>query len=192
MAGMPVLPPGLVRHPRRYPAARRRNAGLMHVCLQVLLINNERFMVPEVLFRPSDIGLHQAGLAQTIVDAVEAVHSDLHPLLYSNVLCTGGSARCPGFRDRLYQDLRPLVPSEYEVNLPPSQERSRSTLEFLTDSGPGQVSDASFMASYPFCTGVQTPSISNEEKEIRIGQILYSKSAGGSAIQGATTACWCR
>lgn len=83
--------------------------------VQVLLLNNERFMVPEVLFQPSDIGLQQAGLAQTIVDAVEAAHPDLHPLLYSNVLCTGGSARCPGFAERLYKDLRPLVPDDIEV-----------------------------------------------------------------------------
>jgi len=83
--------------------------------VQVLLLNNERFMVPEVLFQPSDIGLQQTGLAQTIVDAVEAAHPDLHPLLYSNVLCTGGSARCPGFAERLYKDLQPLVPDDIEV-----------------------------------------------------------------------------
>jgi hypothetical protein len=28
---------------------------------QVLQLNNERFMVPEALFHPSDIGLNQAG-----------------------------------------------------------------------------------------------------------------------------------
>lgn len=106
-------------------------------------MNNERFMVPEALFHPSDIGLNQAGetrfrapfttlrstdathwisqcssrfalvsavletvtkssqslltsvlhvcagLAETIVQSVEAVHEDLHGLLYSNVLLTG-------------------------------------------------------------------------------------------------------
>ncbi|BDA44347.1 Actin-related protein 6 [Coccomyxa sp. Obi] len=84
---------------------------------QVLMLNNERFMVPEVLFQPSDIGLQQAGLAQTIVDAVEAAHPDLHPLLYSNVICTGGSAKCPGFSERLYNELRPLVPDDIEVGV---------------------------------------------------------------------------
>ena len=28
---------------------------------QVLTVNNERFMVPEALFHPSDIGMRQAG-----------------------------------------------------------------------------------------------------------------------------------
>lgn len=29
--------------------------------------------------------------------------------------CAGGSARCPGFRERLLQELRPLVPDDYEA-----------------------------------------------------------------------------
>ena len=33
---------------------------------QVLALNNERFMVPEVVFCPADIGLRQAGLAQVL------------------------------------------------------------------------------------------------------------------------------
>ena len=36
---------------------------LLHIGIseQVLRMNNERFMVPEALFRPTDLGLHQAG-----------------------------------------------------------------------------------------------------------------------------------
>jgi actin-related protein 6 len=83
----------------------------------VLTVNNERFMVPEALFSPPDIGLKQAGLAQAIVDAVEAVHPDLHALLYSQVLCAGGTAQCPGFGQRLYDELRPLVPDDMEVRI---------------------------------------------------------------------------
>lgn len=106
---------------------------------QALVVNNERFMVPEALFHPSgahtltqcscplcctvlaslaaalgcptghqpgcesrrlvsccgqccraDIGMEEAGLAETIVAAVQAVHPHLHALLYSNILLTGG------------------------------------------------------------------------------------------------------
>lgn len=83
---------------------------------QVLALNNERFMVPEVLFQPSDIGLQQGGIPQAIMEAIEAVPPDLQPLLYSNVVCTGGCATCPGFQRRLYNELRPLVPDDYEVH----------------------------------------------------------------------------
>ena len=34
---------------------------------QVLSVNNERFMVPEALFHPTDIGMNQAGMLHTIL-----------------------------------------------------------------------------------------------------------------------------
>lgn len=82
---------------------------------QVLVVNNERFMVPEVLFNPTDIGLNQGGIAETIVQAINAVPSCLHALLYPNIVLIGGVTRCPGFKDRLMADLRPMVDDTYEV-----------------------------------------------------------------------------
>ena len=38
--------------------------SMLHGCAgseQVLTVNNERFMVPEALFHPTDIGMNQAG-----------------------------------------------------------------------------------------------------------------------------------
>ena len=34
--------------------------------VQVLMLNNERFLVPELAFSPSDIGLKQGGIAQQV------------------------------------------------------------------------------------------------------------------------------
>lgn len=111
-----VLPDGLSRTSGylRNPLAANLATGSGE---QVLRMNNERFMVPEALFRPSDLGLNQAGLAETIVQSVKATHEDLHGLLYSNILLTGGTVKCPGFKDRLLKDLRQLVPTEYDLNV---------------------------------------------------------------------------
>lgn len=84
---------------------------------QVLVLNNERFMVPELLFHPSDIGLQQAGVAEAVVQAVTACHPALAPLLFSNVVVTGGVTSCPGFKDRFTSELRALVPDEYELGV---------------------------------------------------------------------------
>lgn len=84
---------------------------------QVLVLNNERFMVPEVLFHPSDIGLQQAGVPEALVQAVTACHPALTPLLFSNVLLTGGLVQCPGFKERFEAELRPLVPGAYALNV---------------------------------------------------------------------------
>lgn len=43
----------------------------------------------QVLFNPRDIGLDQAGVAESVVHAVQAVHPAFAPLLYTNVILTG-------------------------------------------------------------------------------------------------------
>ncbi len=131
---------------------------------QVLVLNNELFMVPEVLFRcgpvshtlfsrcggetragtatgriqhptnqppptnqptnrsqptarPTDIGLQQAGLPEAVAQAVAACHPALAPLLWSNVILTGGCCRLPGLSDRFARELRTLAPDEFEVGV---------------------------------------------------------------------------
>lgn len=87
----------------------------------VLHVNNERFMVPEALFRPQDVGVPQAGAAAAAAEALRSVHGALRPLLARNVLLAGGTASCPGFAPRLEADLRPQVDDLYDmrVTLPP-------------------------------------------------------------------------
>ena len=80
-------------------------------------LNNERFLVTELLFNPSDVSLAQAGVAELIVDAIKAVHPDLHALMYSNIVLSGGSCCCPGFKERLITELRPLVPDHFSLNV---------------------------------------------------------------------------
>jgi actin-related protein 6 len=84
---------------------------------QVLKLSNERISVPEILFQPSDIGIEQAGLAETIVQAVEACVPDMRDALYSNVILTGGSALFPNLEERLRRELRALVPSEVDLGI---------------------------------------------------------------------------
>ena len=83
----------------------------------ILVVNNERFMVPEALFNPIDIGMAQAGLAEAIYTAVSACHPHLHALLYSNIILTGGMGKCPGLRERVAAEVRPLVPDDYLVHV---------------------------------------------------------------------------
>lgn len=94
-------------------AAQDPSAGVE----QVLVVNNERFMVPEALFHPSDIGLNQAGVCETIQRSIASCHEVLQPMLARNVLLTGGSACCPGFEDRVRRDLRPFVHEDYDLNV---------------------------------------------------------------------------
>ncbi|KAG8372702.1 hypothetical protein BUALT_Bualt12G0094200 [Buddleja alternifolia] len=80
-------------------------------------LTNERFLVPEMIFRPADLGMNQAGLAECIVRAVNSCHPHLHPVLYESIILTGGNTLLPGFAQRLEREIRPLVPDEYQVKI---------------------------------------------------------------------------
>ncbi|KAM3589355.1 Actin-related protein 6 [Umbelopsis sp. WA50703] len=84
---------------------------------QILTMNNERFMIPEILFNPSDIGMNQAGIPEAIFQSVEACDPDSQGLLYANVVIVGGNANLPGFKQRVQSELRHLVPAEYDVRV---------------------------------------------------------------------------
>lgn len=45
--------------------------------VQVLTMESERFSIPEVLFRPTDIGMNQAGIVETIGQVVNSLHEVL-------------------------------------------------------------------------------------------------------------------
>ncbi|GAB4832840.1 Actin- protein 6 [Ancistrocladus abbreviatus] len=80
-------------------------------------LTNERFLVPEMIFRPADLGMNEAGLAECIVRSVNSCHPLLHPVLYESIILTGGSTLFPRFAERLEKELRPLVPDDYQVKI---------------------------------------------------------------------------
>ncbi|ERN14358.1 actin-related protein 6 [Amborella trichopoda] len=82
-----------------------------------LKLTNERFLVPEMLFHPSDLGINEAGLAECIVRAVQSCHPYLHPVLYESIILTGGSTLFPHFVERLERELRPLVPDDFRLKI---------------------------------------------------------------------------
>ncbi|KAL5547798.1 hypothetical protein UlMin_003029 [Ulmus minor] len=85
--------------------------------LQEFDLTNERFLVPEMIFHPADLGMNEAGLAECVVRAVSSSHPYLHPLLYESIILTGGSTLFPRFAQRLEKELRPLVPNRYQVKI---------------------------------------------------------------------------
>lgn len=86
---------------------------------QVLRISIERFAIPEVLFRPMDAGLQPdlVGLAQAIVQSVEACPMPYRPALYQTVYLVGGLAQLENLKPRLERELRSLIPAEYKTQI---------------------------------------------------------------------------
>ena len=84
---------------------------------QSLVLNNERFAIPEVLFSPSNIGIQQMGLAEGIVHSISHTPTEMHPHLYSHIVLTGGNFLFPGFKNRLLLEIRKLCPQMYDVSV---------------------------------------------------------------------------
>ncbi|KAI8331448.1 actin family [Choanephora cucurbitarum] len=84
---------------------------------QILTMNNERFMIPEILMHPSDIGLNQAGIPEAIVQSVSACDPEMQGLMYANIVLVGGNTHLPGYKERIEHDLRQHVPEDYEIRI---------------------------------------------------------------------------
>ncbi|KAK2186743.1 hypothetical protein NP493_190g02000 [Ridgeia piscesae] len=84
---------------------------------QVIRMNIERFSVPELLFHPSDIGLEEMGIPEAIGHCVSSLPEEMQPHMYGNIVLTGGNCLLPGFKTRLYDDLRALIPDEYDLHV---------------------------------------------------------------------------
>lgn len=117
-----VLPDGISRFKgvvRDYdPAAAskaRRLAGPSNE--DVLTLRNERFVVPELLFNPSDIGIHQPGLADLVMQSLHALPIGLWPGLLANIIVVGGSASFDNFIQRLQMELLERVPDDCIVRI---------------------------------------------------------------------------
>lgn len=57
-------------------------------------------MVPEALFYPSDMGLRQAGIAETVNTCLQLFPPGVRDLMIRNVVLTGGNTCIPNFKQR--------------------------------------------------------------------------------------------
>ncbi|XP_019624567.1 PREDICTED: actin-3-like isoform X1 [Branchiostoma belcheri] len=69
-------------------------------------IGNERFKCTEPLFRPEETGVHEQGLHELILQAIDSCDTDLRPQLWNNILVYGGNTKLRGFVPRLRSELK--------------------------------------------------------------------------------------
>ena len=90
--------PSLVAKRNKYGAVLGPEGVMEHI----MTLGNERFAVPELLFNPSDAGMKEAGLPETVMHSLSGLPPGLWPAMLSNVLVVGGNANMEGFTERLY------------------------------------------------------------------------------------------
>ena len=118
-----VLPDGihLLRgfsrpHDPSASAARKRKLNAMTQDAEVAMtVGNERFTLPEILFSPSDIGSKQPGLADCVMQSLAVLPPLVQATMLSNILVVGGNANMSGFVERVQDELRTRVKTEWAV-----------------------------------------------------------------------------
>uniref|UniRef100_A0A671SV48 Actin-related protein 6 n=1 Tax=Sinocyclocheilus anshuiensis TaxID=1608454 RepID=A0A671SV48_9TELE len=59
----------------------------------------------------------EMGIPEALVNSINNMPEEMQPHFYKNIVLTGGNTLFPGFRDRVYTEVRALAPVEYQVSV---------------------------------------------------------------------------
>ncbi|CAG8576058.1 13665_t:CDS:2 [Ambispora leptoticha] len=77
---------------------------------KIIVVQSERFRIPEALFKPKLLGLEDPGIHEAIAKSISQCDIELRKLLMSNIVLSGGSTLFPGIVERLHKELDILMP----------------------------------------------------------------------------------
>jgi actin-related protein len=92
----------------------------------VIVIGNERFRCPEVLFQPSLIGKEASGVHDCTFQTIMKCDVDIRRDLYANIVLSGGTTMYPGIAERMTKELTALAPSTMKIKVVAPPERKYS------------------------------------------------------------------
>jgi actin beta/gamma 1 len=92
----------------------------------VIVIGNERFRCPEVLFQPSLVGKEASGVHDCTFQTLMKCDVDIRKDLYANIVMSGGTTMFPGIAERMTKELTALAPSTMKIKVVAPPERKYS------------------------------------------------------------------
>ncbi|KKY35601.1 putative actin-like protein arp-6 [Diaporthe ampelina] len=110
-------PTGIVRAFDPTTTAKQRKLAAAASNEDILTLRNERFVIPELFFNPSDVGMQVPGLADLVKQCLDALPIGLWPGLLANIVVVGGNAQYDGYIQRLQKEIVQRVPDESIVRV---------------------------------------------------------------------------
>ena len=92
----------------------------------VIVIGNERFRCPEVLFQPSLIGKEATGVHDCTFQTIMKCDVDIRRDLYANIVLSGGTTMYPGIAERMTKEITALAPNGMRIKVVAPPERYHS------------------------------------------------------------------
>ena len=90
---------------------------------QVITFGKERFMCPELLFKPSMNGIEADGIDRTTYDSIMNCDIDVRKDLYANIVLSGGTTMFEGIAERMEKEITALAPPTMKVKVIAPPER---------------------------------------------------------------------
>jgi actin-related protein len=92
----------------------------------IIVMGNERFRCPEVLFQPNLIGLEMEGVADSTFRTIMKCDDDIRGDLFANIVLSGGTTMFPGISERMSKEMTALAPTSLKVMIVPPPDRKYS------------------------------------------------------------------
>jgi len=92
----------------------------------VIVIGNERFRCPEVLFQPSLIGKEATGVHDCTFQTIMKCDVDIRRDLYANIVLSGGTTMFGGIAERMTKEVTLLAPQTMKIKVVAPPERKYS------------------------------------------------------------------
>lgn len=93
---------------------------------QTVILQDERFSVPETFFHPEIAQIIKPGLIETILESLSMLPELLRPLMVGNIVCLGGNFNIKHFGARLARELQRQLPIEWKCRV--TQKKSDSAI----------------------------------------------------------------
>jgi len=93
---------------------------------EIILVGSERFRCPEVLMKPSLIGLEDAGVHETTYTSILKCDRDVRKDLYQNIVLSGGTTMYDGLPERMSKEITNLAPNTMKIKVVAPPERKYS------------------------------------------------------------------
>lgn len=108
---------GIVRDFDPTTTAKQRKLAAAASNEDILTLRNERFIIPEIFFNPTDIGMQTPGIADLVKQSLDCLPVGMWPGLLANIVVVGGNALYDGFIQRLQKEIVQRVPDECVVRV---------------------------------------------------------------------------
>ncbi|KAJ8088460.1 hypothetical protein PM082_022533 [Marasmius tenuissimus] len=90
---------------------------------RMITMGDERFCVPEAIFRPHLLGLDIPGVHEALYNSFSKCDPDLRSSLYTKIILVGGNTKYPGLPDRLQKEMAALATSKKVKVIAPHERR---------------------------------------------------------------------